>query len=345
MKQQLDILASGQYLTVEQTIEAFDLIMTGQATSAQLGALLAMIQVRGPSIEELTGAARVMRQKVTPTPVPQGLRAIDLVGTGGDFGGTFNISTAAAIVAAAAARPHNIVVAKHGSRAVTSKSGSSQVLETLGVKLAVSGDTQSRCLDQAGICFCFSPAHHPAMKHVAPVRAELGMRTIFNFLGPLTNPAGARSQVLGVFAATLTEPIARVLKSLGSDHAMVVHGLLDETHGLDELITSGPSKVSHLRHGEVLTYRVEPDKLGFKQRDPKELLVDGPEQSAHVVREVLRGRPGHPYDIVCLNAAAALVVADLVVDLHEGIAQAAEAIDSGAAAATLDKLVAITQAD
>ena len=187
MKEFLSLLATGRYLTVEQTVQAFELIMSGKATPVQIAAMLSMIQVRAVSIDELTGAATVMRQKATPVTVPDHLTAIDTCGTGGDGSGTFNISTAAALVAAAVGRPHNIVVAKHGNRAITSKSGSSQVLEILGVKLAVNGETQTQCLDKAGICFCFAPAHHPAMKHVMPIRRELGFRTIFNILGPLNN--------------------------------------------------------------------------------------------------------------------------------------------------------------
>lgn len=345
MQETLSLLAGGRYLTVEQTARAFELIMTGQASPVQIASMLSMIQVRGTSVDELTGAATVMRQKATRVTVPDGLTAIDTCGTGGDHGSTFNISTAAALVAAAVSRPHNVAVAKHGNRSITSKSGSSQVLETLGVKLAVTGETQTKCLDEAGICFCFAPAHHPAMKHVMPVRQELGFRTIFNILGPLVNPAGASRQVMGVFAAGLTEPIAHVLKNLGSEHAMVVHGLLNDQNGLDELITSGPSQVSHLKRGEVTTYRVEPNKLGFKPGKPADLIVQDSAGSAKVIEQVLAGQAGHPRDVVCLNAAAALVVADLVLDLHEGVIAAQEAIDSGAARSVLDKLARITQAD
>jgi len=345
MKDLLNLLVSGRYLTVDQTAAVFDVIMSGKATAAQVGALLAMIQLRGPSIDELTGAAMVMRQKVTPIDTPPGVTIIDTCGTGGDHGGTFNISTAAALVAAAVGRDQKVAVAKHGNRSITSKSGSSQVLETLGVKLSVSRETQTRCLAEAGICFCFAPAHHPAMKHVGPIRQELGIRTIFNVLGPLTNPAGAKRQVIGVYAAALTEPLARVLKNLGAEHAMIVHGLLDDGRGLDELITSGPSQISHLHRGEVTTYRLEPQKIGFKPSAPGDLAVDGPEASAKVIRNVLANRKGHAFDIVCLNAAAALVVADLVLDLREGVNVAAAAIADGRAKDVLDKLIAVTQAD
>lgn len=345
MKDILPLLASGQHLTIEHTVEAFEQIMSGQATPAQIAALLAMIQVRGPSVEEITGAARVMRAKVTPVAVPPGLTAIDTCGTGGDHGGTFNISTAAALVVAAAGRPQGIVVAKHGNRSVTSNSGSSQVLEALGVRLAVAPANQSRCLDEAGICFCFAPAHHPAMKHVAPIRQELGFRTIFNILGPLTNPAGARRQVIGVFSTGLTEPLAHVLKNLGAEHAMIVHGLSSEDAGMDELITHGDSQISHLRHGEITTYLLDPKDLGLKPGRLDDIKAKDPQTSAAMIRDILGGRHGHARDIVCLNAAAALVVAELVLDMHDGLAMAATAIDSGAAAQALQKLVKATNED
>lgn len=345
MKETLSLLLAGKYLSVAQAAEAVEQIMSGQATPAQIGALLAMLEMRGPSVEELTGAAQVMRRKATPVLVPDGLTAIDIVGTGGNHGGTFNISTAAAIVAAAAARPQNVVVAKHGSRSVTSKSGASDVLAELGVQLFVKPETQTQCLDQIGLCFCFAPAHHPAMKHVAPVRAELKIRTIFNLLGPLTNPAGAKRQVMGVHSPALTEPLAHVLESLGAEQAMVVHGLVGDGCGLDELIDFGPSRISHLRDGEVHTYLLEPADLGLKGGTPEGLQVDGPPASAAIIRGILAGDKGQPRDVVCLNAAAGLVVAGLVLDMHDGLAQAAEAIDSGTAAATLEQLVSLTQAD
>lgn len=346
MKHLLNHLLTHQPLSVDQTVEAFELIMTGQASPAQVGALLGMMQLRGVHVDELTGAARVMRSKAQAVPVPKGLRVIDTCGTGGDHAVTFNISTAAAIVAAGAGRPHGVAVAKHGNRSVTSNSGSSQVLAELGVKLDVSLDTLGKCLDQAGMCFCFAPAHHPAMKHAVPIRQELGIRTIFNLLGPLTNPAGASRQLLGVFAPQWTEPVARVLQQLGSDHAMVVCGQFPTSEGkpgqLDELSTTGPSQVSHLRDGKISTYQLEPAKLGLRAGDAGQMRVDGPAASAAMIRDVLSGKASAARDIVCLNAGAALVVADVATDMAGGLKLAQEAIDSGAARQSLEKLVSLS---
>ena len=344
MQQQLNQLLSGRPLSRQQTVEAFELIMTGLAPAVQVAALLAMIQQRGPTIDEIAGAAQVMRDKVTPVAVPEGLTVIDTCGTGGDHSGTFNISTAAAIVAAAVGRPQNVAVAKHGNRSVTSQCGSSQVLEALGVKLNVAGQTLTRCLDEAGICFCFAPAHHPAMKHAMPIRLELGIRTLFNILGPLTNPAGAARQVMGVFDPDLTETLAQVLHSLGSRRAMVVHGQMGDG-GIDELSTGGPTRVSELRSGKVETRQVDPRSYGLNKANPSHLQVADPQASAAVIRSVLAGEKGPPRDIVCLNAAAALVVADLANDLSQALDLAGQALDAGAAAATLDKLVALTTSD
>ncbi len=352
MKQLLLQLVQGQSLSTEQTIEAFEQIMTGQAAPAQIGALLALMQRRGPTVEEITGAAMVMRDKAVKVNVPSGLTVIDTCGTGGDHAETFNISTAAAIIAAAAGRPRGIAVAKHGNRSVTSKSGSSTVLETLGVKLTVSGDTLTRCLDEAGICFCFAPAHHPAMKHAGPVRQELGFRTLFNILGPLTNPAQAKRQIMGVFDAGLTEPIANVLLRLGAEHAMVVHGEFQPgspgspgSSGLDELTTTGISQVSEVRSGAVHTRHVNASAIGLPRAEPESLRADSPQRSAEILRQVFAGEKGSPRDIASLNAAAALVVADLATDLTQGIEMAQQAIDSGEASRVLEKLITLTQAD
>lgn len=355
MKTLLAQLISGQPLSADQAAQAFEKIMTGQASEAQTAAVLSLIQSRGPTAGELIGAAKVMRAKVERVEVPRGLTAIDTCGTGGDHAETFNISTAAAIVAAGAGRPRGVVVAKHGNRAVTSRSGSSQVLETLGVKLAVNGPTLTKCLDEAGICFCFAPSHHPAMKHAAKVRKELGFRTIFNLLGPLTNPAGARRQVIGVYAVHLTELIAQVLLQLGAEHAMVVHGVqsagasgraISAAGGaLDELTTSGSSRISEVVGGQVNTYEVDPTTLGMALGHPASIWADGPESSAKIIRAVLDGAPGPARDVVCLNAAAALVVAGLADELTDGLQLAGAAIDSGAAAGALKKLSQISSAD
>jgi anthranilate phosphoribosyltransferase len=339
LKPLLAQLASGRPLAADQAQAAFEIIMTGQAAASQIGALLGMIQLRGPSVEEIIGAARVMRAKVTAVAAPPGWTLIDTCGTGGDHGGTFNISTAAALVAAGAGRPRRVAVAKHGNRGITSQSGSSQVLETLGVKLAVAPDRLTQCLQEAGICFCFAPAHHPAMKHAAAVRQELGFRTLFNMLGPLTNPAGVQRQVMGVFDAALTEPIARALASLGAVRALVVHG-----SGLDELTTCGPSRVSEVRDGRVNSYDFDAASLGLPRATVQALQVADPARSAAVVRQVLQGQPGPARDIVALNAAAAIVVAGLADDLPGGLALARQTLDSGAAMQALDNLVRITNA-
>lgn len=350
MKELLAQLAAGDPLSAEQAIDAFEQIMTGQATHAQTAAMLALMHQRGATVDELVGAATVMRRKAVPVNVPDGLTVIDTCGTGGDHAGTFNISTAAAIVVAGAGRPHDVAVAKHGNKSVTSNSGSNQVLEALGVKIQVSEDTLTQCLDEAGLCFCFAPAHHPAMKYAAPIRAELGFRTIFNMVGPLTNPAGAKRQLIGVYASHFTMLVAEALARLGSERAMVVHGRIpdaDGTHidGLDELSTAGPSQLSTLFNGQMRTEEITPDALGLSYSHPSALRADGPESSAKLIRTVLAGEHGPAHDIVCLNAAAALVVADLAGDLTEGLERAVEAIESGAAQQALDQLVAITTAD
>ncbi len=348
MKELLAMLLEGRSLSGEQAVAAFELVMTGLASPAQTGALLALLQMKGPSIEEIAGAARVMRDKSAKVAVPAGLTAIDTCGTGGDHAGTFNISTAAAIVAAAAGRPMGLCVAKHGNRSVTSKSGSSQVLEALGVTLTSDPATLTRCLDEAGLCFCFAPHHHPAMKHAGPVRAELGFRTVFNLVGPLTNPADAKRQVIGVYSSKLTKTIAEVLKKLGADRAMIVHGQIpdpDGVHvdGLDELSTAGPSTISELRDGDIHTTTLDPTTLGLSYSHPAALRVEGPQQSAAVIRKVLDNDAGPAQDIVELNAAAALLVGGIAQDLSQGLELAHKAIEDGQAATTLRTLVELTR--
>ncbi|MEM9346425.1 MAG: anthranilate phosphoribosyltransferase [Planctomycetota bacterium] len=352
MKDLLAQLVEGQPLSAEQAVDAFDQIMSGNAQPTQTAALLAMIQQRGATVDELVGAATVMRNKAAKVTVPSGLTAIDTCGTGGDHAGTFNISTASAIVAAGAGRPLGLCVAKHGNKSVTSNSGSSQVLDTLGVKLAVSTETLTNCLDQAGICFCFAPAHHPAMKHAGPVRADLGFRTLFNLVGPLTNPAGAPRQVMGVFGPQLTDMISEVLLKLGSIHAMVVHGQMPDVDGagahqggLDELSTCGPTRVSTVRDGGVVTTEQDPTDLGLSLGHPTALLADGPEQSAQIIADILAGKDDPPREIVALNAAAALVVGGVADSLEDGLSMAFDAIDDGKAKAALDALIELTNAD
>lgn len=349
MKALLAQLLDGTPLDHTQAVDAFEQIMTGSASPPQTAALLSLIQQRGATVDELVGAATVMRDKATQVHVPDGLTAMDIVGTGGDHAGTFNISTATALVTAAAGRPHDLVVAKHGNRAVTSKSGSSQVLEALGVTLTAEGDTLTQCLDQAGICFCFAPHHHPAMKHAGPIRAELGFRTIFNLVGPLTNPAGVRRILMGVWSGNLCEPLAQVLAQLGTDHAMVVNGQIpsaDGTHtdGFDELSTCGPTQIAHVDNEKVTLDSLDPTTLGLSYAHPSTLRVDSPQASADLIRSILAGEElGPPRDIVQLNTAAALVVGGRAADLPEGLARAAEALDNGAAQQTLDTLANLTK--
>jgi anthranilate phosphoribosyltransferase len=330
-------LAAAQPLAEAQAHELFNAIMTGQATDAQIGSLLTALAVRpgGPSVEEITGAARAMRDHVTCVNVPSGVEVIDTCGTGGDHASTFNISTAAALIAAGAGAH----VAKHGNRSVTSSSGSSQVLEALGVKLLVTGPTLTRCLEEARLCFCFAQAHHPAMKHAAPARQQLGFRTIFNLLGPLSNPAGAKRQLLGVFEPGLTVTLARVLQNLGATHAMIVHG-----EGLDEITLAGPSQVTRLERGSIETFTVTPEDFGLKRTPLEVLKVKNVEESAAMIRAVLAGEKGPARDIASLNAAAALVVAGQAASLPAGLQQAHHAIDTGAAKRVLEQLVQITHA-
>jgi len=326
----LDKLVAGQDLTCREAREAFERIMSGQAGDTQIAALLTALACKGESVEELVGAAQVMREKVTPVRCDDP-NAVDTCGTGGDGISTLNVSTASAIVAAAA----GVTVAKHGNRTNTRASGSAEVVEALNVNTAAEVPTLERCLREARIAFLFAIRLHPAMKYAAPVRRALGIRTLFNLLGPLTNPARVRRQVLGVPRPELTETLAQVLARLGAIHVMVVHGL----DGLCDLTITGPSRITELRGQTLRTYTIEPRALGLSQGALDDLKVDSPSASAQAIREVLAGRTGPRRDIVLLNAAAALVVGGKAADLPEGIALAARAVDSGSARATLDKWV------
>lgn len=330
MQPYLDKLVAGQDLTCREAREAFERIMSGQAGDTQIAALLTALACKGESVEELVGAAQVMREKVTPVRCDDP-NAVDTCGTGGDGISTLNVSTASAIVAAAA----GVTVAKHGNRTNTRASGSAEVVEALNVNTAAEVPTLERCLREARIAFLFAIRLHPAMKYAAPVRRALGIRTLFNLLGPLTNPARVRRQVLGVPRPELTETLAQVLARLGAIHVMVVHGL----DGLCDLTITGPSRITELRGQTLRTYTIEPRALGLSQGALDDLKVDSPSASAQAIREVLAGRTGPRRDIVLLNAAAALVVGGKAADLPEGIALAARAVDSGSARATLDKWV------
>ncbi len=325
-------VADGHALAAPEAEAAFDAMMSGDATSGQIGAFLMALRVRGETVDEITAGAKIMRAKAVKVPAPD--NAIDTCGTGGDASGTYNISTAASFAVAACGVP----VAKHGNKALSSKSGSAEVLDKLGVKLDIGPDLIRRCIDEAGIGFMFAPAHHSAMKHVGPTRAELGTRTIFNLLGPLSNPAGTKFQVVGVFDDKWVEPLAHVLKNLGSTCVWVMHG----SDGLDELTTTGSSRVAELKDGNVSTFEVTPEDVGLPRAAAADLKGGDPDENTAALRRLLDGEMGPYRDIVALNAAASLVVAGKANTLKDGVQIAGDAIASGAAKAALDKLVAVS---
>ena len=328
-------VVDGHNLTEPEAIAVMTQIMDGDATPTLIAALLTALRMKGETAEEITGFARVMRQRAVAIR-PNRHDLVDMGGTGGGGLTTFNISTAAAFVVAGAGVP----VAKHGNRGVTSSCGSADVLEALGICITCPPERIAACVDQAGIGFMFAPAHHPATKFAGPVRKELGFRTAFNLLGPLTNPAGATAQVIGVYDPALTELLAIALRNLGSRRAFVVHGL----DGLDELSTLGRTRVSELKDGIVRTYELTPDEVGLPVASAADLNHAGsPEANAAIVREVLAGRPGPRRDIVLLNAAAGLVAGGAADALREGIEKAAAAIDSGAAAERLQRMREVSQ--
>jgi anthranilate phosphoribosyltransferase len=332
MKALLGRVAAGEPLTRNEARAAFEIMMSGDATPAQVGGFLMGLRVRGETIDELTGGAQALRERMLRVQAPGD--AIDTCGTGGDASGTFNVSTAAAIVVAACGVP----VAKHGNRALSSRAGSADVLTALGVNIDAEVALIERAIRGAGIGFMMAPRHHGAMRHVAGARVELGTRTIFNLLGPLANPAGARRQLMGVFAPEWTEPLAQVLAQLGTERAWVVHG----ADGLDELSTTGPSRVAELCDGAVRTFEVTPEDVGLPRARLDDLRGGDAATNADAVRGLLDGLRGPYRDIVLLNGGAALVVAGKADDLADGVALAAEAIDSGAAKAALGALVAIS---
>lgn len=332
LKRLMQQVATGASLDEEEIKAAFETMMSGVATPVQMAAFLMALRVRGETIAEITGAARLMRERMLPVEAPPD--AVDIVGTGGDGHNTYNVSTCAAIVAAGAGVP----IAKHGNRAVSSLSGASDVLTALGVKIDVPPLVISRAIAQAGVGFMWAPMHHAAMKNWAPARAELGIRTILNFLGPLANPAGVTRQVVGVFNAAWTEPIAEALKNLGSVHAWVVHG----SDGLDEITTTGTTRVTELKDGTIRSFDVTPEDAGLPRATLDDLKGGDASVNAAAIRDVLGGEHGAFRDIVLLNAAAALIVAGKAANLREGVQRAARAIDEGAATRALDKLVAVT---
>jgi anthranilate phosphoribosyltransferase len=333
----IDLTSRFGHLTIEEAEAVMRQIMSGETTPAQIGAYLMALRMKGETQDEISGSARAMRANATPVPTRfSGEELLDTCGTGGDKSGTFNISTTVAFVAAGAGVP----VAKHGNRAATSKSGSADVLGALGVNLDLTPAQVGQCVDQVGVGFLFAPKLHPAMKHVAAPRREIGVRTIFNLLGPLTNPAGARRQLMGVFASDLTPLLAHVLGELGAVSALVVNGY----GGLDELTTTGPNQISHFKDGQVHTYMLDPLELGFAGANIHDLLGGDAGENAAITRGILSGTIRDARrDVVVLNAAAALVAAGKADSIANAIAGATHAIDSGAALQKLDGLVAFSQ--
>jgi anthranilate phosphoribosyltransferase len=327
-------LSDKREIFFDEMVDLFRQVMEGKVTPVQLSAILMGLHVKTESVSEIAAAAQVMREFSTKVDVADLANLVDTCGTGGDKAHTFNISTAAAFVAAAAGAK----VAKHGGRSVSSQSGSADVLESLGVNLNVTPEMVADCIRTVGVGFMFAPNHHPAMKYAAPVRKELGLRTILNILGPLTNPAGAPSQVMGVFHSDLVGIQARVLKQLGSKHVIVVHG----EDGLDEITLSGKTHVAELKHGFVTEYTIEPKQFGLDTAPIDALKAADKEASKAMLLDVLDNKPGAPRDIVMLNAGAAIYVAGLANDLWGGVTRAREMIESGAARQMLDQLVGYT---
>jgi anthranilate phosphoribosyltransferase len=325
-------VATGASLSREEAASAFDSMMSGEATPSQMGGLLMALRVRGETVDEITGAVSAMRSKMLRVSAPNG--AIDIVGTGGDGSGSVNVSTCASFIVAGAGVP----VAKHGNRALSSRSGAADVLASLGVKIDLRPDQVGRCVKETGIGFMFAPAHHPAMKNVGPTRVELATRTIFNLLGPLSNPAGVTRQMVGVFSRQWVQPLAQVLKNLGAESVWVVHG----SDGLDEITLTGPTAVAALENGEIRTFEVTPEEAGLSRVGSDGLKGGDPDANALALQGVLNGQPSPYRDVALLNAAAALIVAGRVKTLKEGVAIAVESLDSGAAATRLKHLIAVS---
>lgn len=333
IKEAISKIIKNQDLTEAEMMAVMDEIMRGLASPAQIGSFLTALRLKGETVDEITGAARVMRKKVLKITPPPG-RVVDTCGTGGDEANTFNISTVSAFVAAGA----GVTVAKHGNRSVSSKCGSADLLMALGVNIEAGIDRVERCLMEIGIGFLFAPLFHKAMKNVAGPRREIGIRTIFNILGPLTNPASADCQVLGVYDDILTDLLAKVLYKLGSKHAFVVRG----EDGLDEFTLTRETKVTELKDGEIRSYYLFPEALGLERCKPSELLGGTPEVNAEIARDILKGKKGPKRDVVLLNASAAIVAGGLAEDLKEGLKIAQESIDSGKAMEKLEGLIELT---
>lgn len=325
-------LANREELSYEEGERAFQIIMNGGATPGQMGAFLMGLRQKGETVTEITAGAQVLRAKSAAFTAPEG--AIDTCGTGGDMRHTYNISTASAIVAAGC----GVKVAKHGNRSISSASGSSDVLTALEVKVDASAEVSARALEQCNLCFLMAPNYHSAMRHVAPVRIELGLRTIFNLLGPLANPARVKRQILGVYDRKWVEPMAQVLKNLGSVHAWVVHG----ADGMDEITTTAETHVAELKDGDIRSFTLTPEAFGIARAAPEALKGQDAEYNAEALKKLLSGQPGAYRDIVLMNASAALIVAGKAADMKEGLAKAAQSIDSGDAMRVLGQLSSIT---
>jgi anthranilate phosphoribosyltransferase len=325
-------VATGASLSRDEAASAFDAVMSGEATPSQMGGLLMALRVRGETVDEITGAVTAMRSKMLTVDAPAD--AVDIVGTGGDGSGSVNVSTCASFIVSGTGLP----VAKHGNRALSSRSGAADVLASLGVKIDLKPEQVGRCVRECGIGFMFAPAHHPAMKNVGPTRVELATRTIFNLLGPLSNPAGVKRQMVGVFSRQWVQPLAQVLKNLGSESAWVVHG----SDGLDEITLTGPSFVSALHKGEIRNFEVTPEDAGLSRCEPGALKGGDADANAIALQSVLDGKPSSYRDVALLNAAAALIVAGRAKNLKEGVAIGAKSLDSGAANARLKHLIAVS---
>ncbi|MCP4040653.1 MAG: anthranilate phosphoribosyltransferase [Gammaproteobacteria bacterium] len=333
IQQAIRNLTEHQNLSRQEMTDIMQLIMTGQATPAQIGGFLIGLRMKGETVDEIAAGAMVMRRLSTKVEI-SGPHVVDIVGTGGDSSGTFNISTACTFVVAAAGGK----VAKHGNRSVSSRSGSADVLEAAGVRLDITPEQVTRCINEVGVGFMFAPLHHSAMKHAIGPRKEMAVRTLFNLLGPLTNPAGAPNQLLGVFSGDWVEPLAEVLATLGSNHVLVVHS----QDGLDEISIGAPTTVAELKDGSISSYTLTPEQFGLERTDIREVTVDSAEESLKMVREVLDGTPGPARDIVALNAGAAIYAADLCDNLEQGIETASLVIKDGSARQKLDDLIRLT---
>jgi len=334
MQAAIKAVTEAKNLTADEMTSVMRTIMTGEATQAQIGGFLIGLRMKGETVDEIASAAKVMRELATGVKVT-GEHIVDIVGTGGDGSNTFNISTACTFVVAAAGG----TVAKHGNRSVSSKSGSADLLEAAGVKLDLNAEQVARCINEVGVGFMFAPMHHSAMKHAIGPRKEMAVRTIFNVLGPLTNPAGAPNQLLGVFSDELVEPLAEVLGKLGSNHVLVVHA----QDGMDEISIGSPTNVAELKNGKITTYTITPEQFGIERADVASLAVNGADDSLTVVKSVLNNQVGPAKDIVVLNAGAAIYAAGLADSLEAGIKKADEVIASGKAAEKLDALVELSK--